>query len=179
MNIIESPLSGAWLVCPERNSDSRGFFTRSFCSKEFTSKGLCHNFYQCNISFNHLRGTIRGMHYSLPLINEAKLVRCTTGAIFDVIVDIRPESSSFGKWFGTRLTAQNRIALYIPVGFAHGFQTLEDECEVFYQMGDYYNSSMSRGFIYSDPEISINWPIEKKIISQKDSELPNFNQLFF
>ena len=177
MKFIETSLSDSWLIIPELHADSRGFFARSCCGHEFADHGLWHEWVQFNISYNECKGTLRGLHFSLLTVHEVKLVRCTAGAIFDVIVDIRPESPSFGRWFGTQLTAENRNALYIPMGFAHGFQTLTDRSEVFYQMGDYYTPAVSKGIRYNDPDIGVKWPISHKILSQKDEELPLLEQI--
>lgn len=176
MRFIKTSLSGSWLVEPECQTDTRGFFARSCCDREFHEHGLWHKWVQFNISYNQSKGTLRGLHFSLPTVHEVKLVRCTAGAIFDVIVDIRQDSDSFGQWFGTELTAENRCALYIPVGFAHGFQTLVDRSEVFYQMGDFYDPVASRGIRYNDPKISVRWPLSKKIISANDKKLPSLDE---
>jgi dTDP-4-dehydrorhamnose 3,5-epimerase len=172
MRFIETPLAGAWLVIPEPHVDARGFFARSCCSREFASHGLCERWVQFNISVNERRGTLRGLHYSLPTIQEVKLVRCTSGAIFDVIVDIRPDSPTCGQWFAVELNAENRHAVYVPVGFAHGFQTLDNHSEVFYQMGDFYDPEASRGIRYDDASIGVRWPIPNPILSPRDEEHP-------
>jgi dTDP-4-dehydrorhamnose 3,5-epimerase len=178
LKFIATGLAGAFLIEPELHSDDRGFFARSFCQKEFAERGLADNFVQCNISFNKLKGTVRGMHYQKPPHGEAKLVRCTMGKIFDVIVDIRKNSQTFGKWFATELSADNRHMLFISEGLAHGFQTLENDCEIFYQMSDFFAPEFASGFRYNDPTVGIEWPIEVKKISSRDANLPMFNERF-
>ena len=166
-------LAGAWLIDPERLEDERGFFARSFCRKEFEARGLNSEVTQCNISFNHSKGTLRGMHYQWPR-GEAKLVRCTRGAIYDVIIDLCPESLTYGKHFGGLLSEHNRRMLYIPEWFAHGFQTLEHDTEVFYQMSEFYISENSRGVRWNDPAFGITWPEEVIAISERDKNFPDF-----
>ena len=168
-------LPGAYLVELERREDERGFFARSFCNREFTDLGLDPCVAQCNISFNHKKGILRGMHYQLPPYAEAKLVRCTRGAIYDVIVDLRRDATTFMKWYSVELTAENRIALYIPKGFAHGFQTLVDDTEVFYQMSEFYAPESARGFRWDDPQFDITWPLQVSQISEKDLALQVFS----
>jgi dTDP-4-dehydrorhamnose 3,5-epimerase len=169
LKFTETQLKGAYIIEPELIRDERGFFARSWCQKEFTERGLNPNLVQCNISFNLKKGTLRGMHYQAKPYEEAKLVRCTMGAIYDVIVDIRPGSSTFKQWVAVELTAENRKMLYIPEGMAHGFQTLVDNTEVFYQMSEFYHSESSTGLRWDNPVFEIEWPIEVKIISDKDS----------
>jgi dTDP-4-dehydrorhamnose 3,5-epimerase len=169
LKFTETQLKGAYIIEPELLTDERGFFARSWCQKEFTERGLNPNLVQCNISFNLKKGTLRGMHYQAKPHEEAKLVRCTMGAIYDVIVDIRPESPTFKQWVAVKLTAENRKMLYIPEDMAHGFQTLVDNTEVFYQMSEFYHSESSTGLRWDNPVFEIEWPIEVKIISDKDS----------
>jgi dTDP-4-dehydrorhamnose 3,5-epimerase len=166
-------LAGAWLIEPERLEDERGFFARTFCRKEFEARGMNPRVAQCNISFNAHKGTVRGMHYQSPS-GEAKLVRCTRGAIFDVIIDLRPESPTFKQHFGVKLSEQNRCMLYIPEDFAHGFQTLEENTEVFYQMSEFYIPGNFRAVRWDDPAFGIRWPEEVKVISERDRTYPNF-----
>jgi dTDP-4-dehydrorhamnose 3,5-epimerase len=166
-------LAGAWVLDLERFEDERGFFARTFCRREFEERGLNPEVAQCNTSFNAHRGTLRGMHYQLPS-GEAKLVRCTRGAIYDVIIDLRPESSTYGSNFGVKLTDENRRMLYIPERFAHGFLTLTDNTEVFYQMSEFYSADNSRGVRWNDPAFGINWPEEVKVVSERDRSYPNF-----
>ena len=176
MRFIETPLPNAYIIEPERLEDERGFFARTFCRREFESRGLNANFVQCNISFNKKKGTLRGMHYQEAPYAEAKLVRCTRGAIYDVIIDIRPESPSFKKWFAIELTEKNRLMLYVPEGFAHGFQTLEDNTEVFYQMSEFYHPEFAKGIRWDDPNIGIIWPSANRIISLRDTKYPDFDK---
>jgi dTDP-4-dehydrorhamnose 3,5-epimerase len=170
----ETYLSEAFVIEPEKLEDERGFFARSFCRKEYKNYGLNPRVTQCNISFNLKRGTLRGMHYQVSPFEEAKLVRCTRGAIHDIIVDIRPESLTFKGHFGLTLTAENRRMLYIPEGFAHGFLTLEDNTEVFYQMSEFYDPASARGFRWNDPGFSITWPASIEVISERDRNYPDF-----
>ncbi|NER36174.1 MAG: dTDP-4-dehydrorhamnose 3,5-epimerase [Oscillatoria sp. SIO1A7] len=168
MIFAETKLKGAYIIDLERRQDDRGFFARSFCQEEFGSNGLHTQFVQCNISFNHQKGTLRGMHYQVEPHAEAKLVRCTMGAIYDVIIDLRPESPTFKQWLGVELTGDNRRMFYIPEGFAHGFQTLSDRAEVFYQMAEFYHPESARGVRWNDPAFGIKWPLEPSAISSKD-----------
>ena len=152
MFFLPTHFDAAWLLKPDRREDERGFFARTWCVDEFAVHGLSTQFVQCSVSFNRKRGTLRGMHYQTSPHEEAKLVRCTRGAIFDVIVDIRQGSKTFGQWQGFELTADNGESLYIPEGFAHGFQTLREDTEVFYQMTQLHHPISARGFHYADPE---------------------------
>lgn len=175
MNFIETKIKGAYVIEMEYLRDERGFFARSFCSNEFTQHGLKESFQQCNISFNHKKGTIRGLHYQEFPFQETKLVRCTQGAIFDVIVDLRRDSSTFVEWYSIELTADNHKMLYIPEGIAHGFQTLSPNTEVFYQMGSDYHPESARGIRWDDPLINIKWPAKCSVISEKDKSYKNLN----
>jgi dTDP-4-dehydrorhamnose 3,5-epimerase len=170
----ELSLLGAFVVHPERSEDSRGYFARTFCRDEFASHGLAGDFVQCSTSFNVRRGTLRGMHFQLAPYEEIKLVRCTRGAVLDVIVDLRPNSRSFCQWFALELTARNGYAVYIPGGIAHGFQTLVDEAEVFYQMTERYHPESHAGVRWDDPTFGIDWPIRPAILSRKDASYKNF-----
>lgn len=174
MKFIETRLKGAFIIEPERLEDERGFFARTFCPKEFEDHGLNPRIVQCNISYNKHKGTLRGMHYQVALMAEAKLVSCTRGAIYDVIIDLRPESPTYCQWFAEELNAENRKMIYIPEGFAHGFQTTEDETEVFYQMSEFYSPEHARGVRWDDPVFGIEWPLDMKIISEKDKEYANY-----
>lgn len=174
MIFSETRLKGAMIIELERLEDERGFFARSFCQNEFDKHGLDACVAQCNISYNKVKGTLRGMHYQAVPYEEAKLVRCTRGAIYDVIVDLRVDSPSYLEWVAVELTAENRTALYIPKGFAHGFQTLVDESEVFYQMSEFYQADLGRGFRWDDPLIQIRWPEEARVISVKDQAYPDY-----
>jgi dTDP-4-dehydrorhamnose 3,5-epimerase len=161
-------LAGAFVIEYEAIADERGFFARTWCQEEFQRQGLNHELAQCNISFNKQRGTLRGMHYQVYPNEEAKLVRCTRGAIYDVIIDLRPSSPTLLSWFGVELSETNNNMLYVPEAFAHGFVTLDDNTEVFYQMSADYHSESARGVRWNDPAFGIHWPIPVEIISQKD-----------
>jgi dTDP-4-dehydrorhamnose 3,5-epimerase len=168
MRFTATNLDGAWIVDPEPREDSRGLFARTFCAREFRDRGLLDAFVQCNTSWNARKGTVRGLHYQLPPSSEGKLVRCTTGALWDVIVDLRPHSPTYLKYFTIELTAINRRALYVPEMFAHGFQTLEDGTEVFYQISEFFAPGLARGLRYDDPKLAIKWPLAVTSISDKD-----------
>lgn len=172
MRFIPASLAGAFVVEPELLGDDRGFFARSFCQDEFRAHGLAPTVAQCNISFNRLRGTLRGLHYQSKPHEEAKLVRCTQGAVWDVIVDLREDAGTRYCWFSVELTAENRRALYVPPGFAHGFQTLIDNSEVFYQMSEFYQPEAARGVRWDDPAIGISWPIADPVLSPRDRAYP-------
>lgn len=174
MTFRETGLSGAFVIDPERIADGRGFFARTWCRREFAAHGLSANLVQCNASFNTKKGTVRGMHYSVAPHAEAKVVRCTRGAILDVIVDLRPASPTYRRWEGVELSAENGRMLYIPEGLAHGFQTLEDACEVFYQMSEFFDPECARGVRWDDPAFGIAWPLPVAVISEKDRGLPDF-----
>lgn len=169
-----TPLIGAVTVELERREDERGFFARSFCRREFEAQGFDPCVAQCNVSFNRRRGTLRGMHWQEAPHGESKLVRVTGGALWDVIVDLRPDSPTFRCWFGVELTAENRRALYIPPGFAHGFQTLANDVEVFYQMSTFYVPEAQRGVRWDDPAFGIEWPIRPPFLSERDATYPDF-----
>lgn len=164
----EQFIKGLYLIEPEKQTDERGFFARMFCEKDFASKGLVSNFIQSSIAFNSKKGTLRGMHFQIAPHEETKIVRCTRGAIFDVVVDLRPNSPTFYKWFSVKLCPENRYMLYIPKGLAHGFQTLEDHTEVFYQMDHPYHPDSARGIRWDDPVMGITWPLPVSVISNKD-----------
>ena len=170
----ETILNGAYIIDPERMEDERGFFARSWCRRELEAHGLNPKLAQCNISFNKMKGTLRGMHHQDPPYQEAKIVRCTMGAIYDVIIDLRSKSSTFKQHFGVLLTAENRKMLYIPEGFSHGFLTLEDNTEVFYQMSEFYAPEYARGIRWNDPGIGIKWPADVITISERDWNYPDF-----
>lgn len=168
MIITETKLQGAYLIELELLKDERGFFARTWSAEEFSEHGLNPKIAQCNTSMNKQKGTLRGMHYQIAPHEEAKLVRCTAGAIYDVIVDLRPDSPTRSQWFGVELTSQNRQMVYVPPGFAHGFQTLVDETEVFYQVSEYYHQESARGVRWDDPAFGIEWPLEVSVISERD-----------
>jgi dTDP-4-dehydrorhamnose 3,5-epimerase len=174
MRFTQTKLAGVYLVELEARSDERGFFARSFCEHEFAEVGLPTHFPQCNISFNHKKGTLRGMHYQAAPHGEPKLVRCTMGAIYDVAVDLRPDSPSFKGWVGFELNAHNRDALFIPEGCAHGFLTLEDDSEVFYQMGQFFAPGSARGLRYNDPAFAIEWPAPIELVHERDAGYADF-----
>lgn len=172
----ETVLKGAYVIEPELKEDERGFFARTWCQREFSEYGLNTSLAQCNISFNKKKGTLRGMHFQRPPYDESKLVRCTMGAIYDVIIDLRHGSTTFKKWFAIELNADNRRMLYIPEGFAHGFITLTDNTEVFYQMSQFYNPEYADGVRWDDPVFNIKWPIDVTIISDRDRSYPDFKR---
>ncbi|HOI30945.1 MAG TPA: dTDP-4-dehydrorhamnose 3,5-epimerase [Melioribacteraceae bacterium] len=178
MKFIPTPLIGAYVIELEKRGDDRGFFARAFCVKEFESNGLNRNIVQINNSLSKDTGTLRGMHYQLAPKSEDKIVRCISGRLYDVIIDLRPESKTFKNWFGVELSAENRLSLYVPKGFAHGFITLEENTEAFYLVTEFYSPEHERGIRYNDPEFNIKWPIEPKIISDKDLNHPDFNQSY-
>lgn len=167
-------IDGVILIGLERHEDERGFFARSYCEQEFAAHGIYDKFMQMNISYNAALGTLRGMHYQSPIAPESKIVRCMKGAIYDVVVDLRPESKTFKNWFGVRLEDNNRDSLYIPSGIAHGFITLTPDCDVLYMMGGEYTPTAAQGVRWNDPAFNIKWPIEPSIISQRDSNYPDF-----
>ena len=173
MRFTELEIPGVYLIEPEPHMDERGFFARTFCVREFAERGLNTTIAQCSTSFNARRGTLRGLHYQVAPHEEAKVVRCTSGAIFDVVVDLRASSASYGKWRSAALSSSNRNMLYIPPGVAHGFQTTEDESEVYYQMSTAYAADASRGVRWDDPSLAIEWPLrERPIMSQRDLSYP-------
>lgn len=174
MKISPTAIAGAKLVELERHEDERGFFARSYCEREFEAAGLPARVAQCNVSFNRSRGTLRGMHFQRAPHAEAKLVRCTRGSIYDVIVDLRKASPSYLKWFAVTLSAENQRALFIPEDVAHGFQTLEDSSEVFYQMSAFYHPEAASGVRWNDPAFRIEWPIDRPIVSARDAGYPDF-----
>lgn len=169
-----SALSGAYIIEVEKVEDDRGFFARSYCREDFAVHGVEPVGVQCNISYNVRAGTLRGMHFQCPPHAEARLVRCTRGAIHDVILDLRPESATFCRWSGVDLTAENYRMVYVPRGFAHGFQTLEDHAEVFYQMSRPYSAGDARGVRWNDPLFAIKWPLAVTSISERDRSYRDF-----
>jgi len=168
----ETPLKGAFIIDIERIEDKRGFFAEAWCQKEFEANGLVSRMVRTNISFNRKRGTLRGMHYQVPPYEEIKLVRCTRGAIYDVIIDLRPDSPTYKKWTGVELTAENYRMLYVPESFAHGFLTLEDTAEITYQISQFYSPESARGVRYDDPVFGIEWPLQVEVISDQDLGWP-------
>ncbi len=178
MRFLETPLRGAFVIDPERIADERGFFARVFCRRAFQEHGLKPDLVQCNISFNPRKGTLRGMHFQMPPRAEVKLVRCTAGAIYDVIIDLRRGSPTFKQWFAQDLTCDNRLSLYIPEGFAHGYQTLVDDTEVFYQHSEFYSPDDARGVRFDDPAFNIAWPLPVDVISSRDRRYPLLDKTF-
>jgi dTDP-4-dehydrorhamnose 3,5-epimerase len=170
----ESHLEGAYVIEQDRVRDERGFFARTYCRHEFEVHGLNPTFVQCNTSFNARKGTLRGMHYQAAPYQETKLVRCTMGAIYDVIIDLRAGSQTFGQWLSAELTSENGRMLYIPESFAHGFLTLQDNTEVFYQMSEFYVPDCSRGVRWNDRAFNIQWPFDVVVISERDSQYADF-----
>ena len=175
MIFLESRLRGAFVVELEKNEDNRGFFARSWCEKEFLALNLDPAITQCNISFNRSKGTLRGMHYQAAPFAEAKLVRCTAGSVYDVIIDLRPDSATYKQHVVEVLSADNHKMMYVPAGFAHGFQTLEDNTEVFYQMSQFYSPEHARGVRYNDPAFGISWVVSDVVISDRDRDYPDFS----
>lgn len=175
MRFVETALPGAYIVEPERLEDERGFFARAWCRREFQRHGLNADLCQCNISSNIRRGTLRGMHFQLAPFAEVKLVRCTAGAIYDVIIDLRPTSATFKRWVSAELTRSNHRMLYVPEGLAHGFQTLVDDTEVFYQMSAYHAPEFATGVRWNDPAFGVRWPdAERPILSRRDATYQDF-----
>lgn len=165
-------LPGVWLLDLELRQDERGFLARTYCEREFAGRGLNTRWVQCNLTLTRRRGMIRGLHYQLAPCAETKLIRCASGAIWDVLVDARPDSPAFGRWEAFELTAQTRRSLYVPAGIAHGFQCLADDCEVFYQMSDFYAPALARGIRWNDPALAIPWPGPNPELSERDQALP-------
>lgn len=174
MKFTETKLKGAFVIDLEKREDERGFFARTFCADEFEKHGLVNRIVQTNMSRTLNKGTLRGMHYQIAPHQETKLVRCTRGAIYDVIIDIRPESPTFKQWFGVELTSENHTMLFVPRDFAHGFVTLTDDVEVTYEVSEFYTPGVEAGIRFNDPEINIQWPIEIADTSEKDATWPNF-----
>lgn len=172
MKFVETKLVGAYIVDLEPREDDRGLFARTYCAREFGEKGLASNFVQCSVSMTCQRGTIRGLHFQLAPASEVKLVRCTAGALYDVIVDLRPNSKTYLQHVGVELTARNRRALYVPEMFAHGLQTLENDTEVFYQINQYFAPDLARGIRFDDPKLGIKWPLPVATTSEKDRQWP-------
>jgi dTDP-4-dehydrorhamnose 3,5-epimerase len=172
LKFTSTAIEGAYVIDLEPSTDERGFFARTFCRDEFARLGLEGDFAQCNVSFNARKGTIRGLHFQASPHEETKVVSCPHGAIFDVIVDLRADSATFGCWAGFELSRHNRRAIYIPRGIAHGFQSLEDDTDVFYLMGQSYHPESARGVRWNDPRLRIPWPVSEVIVSDRDRQLP-------
>lgn len=174
MQFLTTTLPGVFEIRIEPHCDERGFFARTWCQSEFEEHGINPRLVQCNVSFNQRKGTLRGMHFQASPHAEAKLVRCTRGSAYDVVLDLRPGSPSYRQWVGVTLTAENRNMMYVPEGCAHGFITLEDGTEVFYQMSEFYDAPSARGVRWNDPAFGIIWPIETAVISERDASYPDF-----
>ncbi len=174
MIFIETKLEGAYIIDLERIEDDRGFFARTWCRREFSERGLNPGLAQCSISFNSKRGTVRGMHYQLPPHEEAKLIRCARGGIYDVIIDLRPQSPTFKQWLSVELTEKNQRMLYVPEAFAHGFQTLADNTEVSYYISEIYAPECASGVRWDDSAFGIQWPLKARVITPKDQSYPDF-----
>lgn len=168
----EQEFKGVFLIEPEKKEDNRGFFARVYCSEEFRKRGLADRMVQCNLSYSKKAGTLRGMHYQVPPFAEAKLIRCIYGAIYDAMIDLRPSSPTYRKWMGVKMSASHRQLLYVPDGFAHGFQTLADHTEVFYQISAPFTPEAERGIRWNDPAFGIRWPLSVSAISGKDQSHP-------
>lgn len=170
----ETKLKGAFIIEIEKKVDNRGFFARTWCRKEFEAYDLNLQLFQANVSFSKRKGTLRGMHYQVAPYEESKLVRCTNGAIFDVIIDLRPDSPTYRQWLGMELTSENYKMLFVPKNFAHGFQTLKDNTEIIYQVSQFYSPESERGIRYNDPTFGIKWPIDAQVVSDKDKNCSNY-----
>jgi dTDP-4-dehydrorhamnose 3,5-epimerase len=176
MIFTPTALSGAYIIDLDKREDSRGFFARGWCAREMRQHGLIERLVQTNISFNKQQGTLRGMHYQVAPKTEAKLIRCVRGALYDVIIDMRPGSSTQYQWVGVELTAENRRMLYVPETFAHGFLTLEDDTEALYLVSEFYAPECERGLRYNDPAFAISWPVKVDVISEKDLSWPDYQR---
>lgn len=178
MKFHSTPLHGAYLIELERRGDDRGFFARFFCEREFSEKGLVSRFVQVNNSLTGKAGTLRGLHYQLAPAAEVKVVRCIRGALYDAIVDLRPDSPTYGKAFGAELNSENCIMMYVPRGFAHAILTLQDDTEALYLVSEFYSPENERGLRWNDSHFKIDWPIEPREVSEKDGKWPNFDPQF-
>lgn len=174
MEFLKTKLPGVFEIQIEAKPDERGFFARTWCQEEFEAQGLAGKLVQCSLSFNRRKGTLRGLHYQVLPYAETKLIRCTQGAIYDVVLDLRPKSRAFTDWVGVELTAEKRNMIYVPEGCAHGFLTLEDRSEVTYQMSQFQNAEYARGVRWDDPAFQIKWPAKVEVISERDRTYPNF-----
>ena len=174
MIFAETALAGAFVIAPEPSEDARGLFARTWCERELQARGLEARIAQCSTSFNKRKGTLRGLHYQVPPAGETKIVRCTRGSLFDVIVDLRPDSATFLAHLGVVLTADNRRMVYVPAGCAHGFQTLEDDAEIFYQISEFCAPEHARGVRWDDPLFGIEWPVDQRTIIERDLRYPDF-----
>ena len=177
MKFQKTTLSGVWLIALEPHVDDRGFLARTYCEREFAAHGLNTHWPQCNLTLTRQCGAVRGMHFQSEPQAETKLIRCAVGAVYDVLVDVRPASSTFGRWAGFELSSSNHQQLYVPGGFAHGFQCLVADCELFYQMSVEYSPHLARGLRHDDPAVGIHWPLPLTQISERDRNLPNLTTL--
>lgn len=177
MKFSRTKLDGLWLIEVERREDERGFLARTYCEREFGAQGLNTHWPQSNLSRTNAPGMIRGMHFQADPKPEIKLIRCTAGAVFDVLVDVRRDSPTWGNWEGFDLTAENCRALYVPSGFAHGFQCRTANCEVFYQMSEFYVPELAQGIRWNDPHVGIHWPLTNPTLSARDRNLPLLSDL--
>lgn len=175
MKFSATSIEGVWLIEMERHEDERGWFAREWCASELQRRGLDTTLSQCSVSFNHKRGTLRGMHFQAPPHEETKVVRCSLGALFDVVVDLRPDSPTYMAWLGIELTRDNGLMLYIPRGVAHGFQTLQDNTEIIYKISAEYHPASSRGVRWNDPVFGIRWPLDVSVISERDRTYPGYS----
>ena len=176
MKVLETELKGAYVIELDRREDERGLFSRTFCKNVFEEHGLRSEVAQCNLSYNARRGTLRGMHYQAEPFAEAKLVQCVRGSFYDVIIDLRGDSETYSQWIGVELSAAKGCMLYVPEGFAHGFQTLEDHTAVYYHMFQFFAPHFARGVRWNDPAFGIKWPLENPIMSEKDRQLPDYER---
>jgi dTDP-4-dehydrorhamnose 3,5-epimerase len=179
MQFQPTPIPGAYVIEPDVFADARGYFARIWCAREFAEHGLDVGVAQCNLSGNTQRGTVRGMHYQLPPHTETKLVRCVRGALLDVVVDLRPDSPAFLQWYGVELTEENRRALYVPVGCAHGYQALLDDTVVYYQMSQFFEAGAGAGVRWDDPRLRIQWPLPVTLIAPRDQNYPDLDPAQF
>lgn len=177
MKFEKTPIKDAWLITLEARGDARGYFARAYCRKELEAHGIDATVVQANTSYSRDAGTIRGMHYQNAPAAETKLMRCIRGSVYDVIIDLRPDSETYMQHYGIELSAENRRMLFVPKGFAHGFMTLEPHTEVLYMVGEYYTPECETGLRYNDPTFNINWPLEVTVISDKDKAWPDFEKL--
>lgn len=178
MKFNRTPLQGVWTIDPEQRGDGRGWFARLFCEREFAAQGLETRYVQINNSASYARGTLRGAHYQLPPAGEVKVIRCIRGALFDVAIDLRPDSPTFGRHFGAELSAGNRRMMYVPRGCAHGFLTLETDTEAFYLTSAFYDPKLERGVRFDDPRFRIEWPAAPAVVSEKDRSWPAFDPAY-
>jgi dTDP-4-dehydrorhamnose 3,5-epimerase len=174
MEFLKTKLPGVFEIRIEAKPDERGFFARTWCQEEFEARGLAGNLVQCSLSFNKWKGTLRGMHYQIAPYEETKVIRCTQGAIYDVVLDLRPKSPAFKAWVAVELTAEKRNMIYVPQGCAHGFLTLEDRSEVTYQISEFQHGESARGVRWDDPAFQIKWPARVEVISERDRTYPDF-----